>query len=82
MGFKYYCYLCMHGQVFEVTEWGACQVGYNIRIMFETEHLYTVLCWVELLDIHLLSCKGCSFKGLRLRRLEVYILFRLSGYQV
>lgn len=25
-GFKYYCYLCMDARVYEVTEWGACQV--------------------------------------------------------
>ncbi|XP_028404741.1 uncharacterized protein LOC114527282 [Dendronephthya gigantea] len=25
LGFKYYCFLCMDGRVYEVTEWGACQ---------------------------------------------------------
>ena len=26
MGFKYYCFLSMDGRVYEVTEWGSCQV--------------------------------------------------------
>ena len=38
MGFKYYCFLCMNGQVYEVTEWGSCQG--LLRLKANSHHVF------------------------------------------